>query len=566
MSDTLVNEGTGGVPPERRAGARQLLSSLVYLDIGADNGGIVVNVSEGGLAIQAVSPIENHSALKLRILPQGRQSRIETEARVAWLGQGHKQAGLCFLGMPADKRVQIQEWIQSAGVPSSCQVPRAAENENPPLPNATEPLAKQGRSAARTDKWHTILAELETSRAAQHAQTAPVETSARDSKELRGWVRITPPKPELVSGHSGRLSRSMPGSRITETPPESPTYQQSGPPAMIEKAYTIEAENHASANSDLRVVPDAGPVLVRSASQSSTVAPTSASSPEIPADLPSIAARPSSDLSSFSKEPQLTTENPSATRTNWGRIAALFIVLGTIFFTVGIGVGRWGRRTHPSTSATLEPTKAVPASKPSTKTGLENKPTEPSAAALKQRRRTKTPPARLIAKATARKRNNVPVATPPVVVAVEQNLQTVPEEIPPAPPLAKPLNSSPPPSPVPAIDQVAAESSRPAMIDGRVLRPTDRYNPCHLTYRVEPVYPLEAERQGIEGAVRIHQVIGPDGTVQSVKLLSGPPPLVPAALDAARYWRYLPALLNGKPIATEQDVEIDFRLPQSSKQ
>jgi TonB family protein len=564
MPDTLVNEGAGGVPPERRAAARQLLSTLVYLDIGSDNGGIVVNVSEGGLAIQAVSPIENDPALKLRILPQGRQSRIETEARIAWLGRGHKQAGLCFLGMPANLRAQIQEWIRSAGVPSACEVPRAAENENPLLPNATRPVGKQGRSAARPDKWRTVLAELETSSAAQRAQSAPAEISTRDSEQLRGWVRITPPRPELVSGYSERVSPSMPSSQFTETPPQSPTYQQSGPPAMIEKAHPIEAENHASTNSDLSVTPGARPVLVRPASQGSTVALASTSSPEIPLDQPSTAAPPNSDLSGFSKEFKLTMENPPATRTNWGRIAALFVVLAATFFMVGIGIGRWGRRTQPS--ATVEPEKEAPSSKPSRAASVEKKSTGPAAAAVEQQRRRKTPPARLIAKAAARKRNNVPVATPPVVVAVEQNLQTVLAELPPAPPLAKPLNNSPPPpSPAPAINQAATESSPPRMIDGRPLRPTDRFNPCHLTYRVEPVYPLEAERQGIQGAVRIHQVIGPDGTIQSMKLLSGPAQLAAAALDAARYWRYLPALLNGKPITTEQDVEIDFRLPQSSE-
>ena len=99
------------------------------------------------------------------------------------------------------------------------------------------------------------------------------------------------------------------------------------------------------------------------------------------------------------------------------------------------------------------------------------------------------------------------------------------------------------------------------MVDGRVLRPSDRFNPCHLTYRVEPEYPLEAQQQHIEGPVKIHLTIGADGSVQSARLVGGPAPLTSAAMDAAKYWRYMPALLNGEPVATEQDVEIDFRVP-----
>lgn len=95
-----------------------------------------------------------------------------------------------------------------------------------------------------------------------------------------------------------------------------------------------------------------------------------------------------------------------------------------------------------------------------------------------------------------------------------------------------------------------------------MLKPTDRYNSCYLTYRVEPEYPEVAKRQQIEGAVKIHQVIGANGSVQSVKLLSGPPLLAPAALEAAKYWRYYPALLNGQPVEAELDVEINFRLPR----
>jgi hypothetical protein len=38
--------------------------------------------------------------------------------------------------------------------------------------------------------------------------------------------------------------------------------------------------------------------------------------------------------------------------------------------------------------------------------------------------------------------------------------------------------------------------------------------------------------------------------------------LTSAALDAAQYWRYIPALRNGEPYETEQDISINFHLPQ----
>jgi TonB family protein len=89
-----------------------------------------------------------------------------------------------------------------------------------------------------------------------------------------------------------------------------------------------------------------------------------------------------------------------------------------------------------------------------------------------------------------------------------------------------------------------------------------RRNDCYLIYRVEPLYPREAKEQRIEGTVTIHLLIGADGRVRSLRELSGPGPLVPAALAAARDWRFIPALLNGVPVDAEQDVNIAFRLPR----
>ncbi|MGH9572167.1 MAG: TonB family protein [Candidatus Acidiferrales bacterium] len=85
-------------------------------------------------------------------------------------------------------------------------------------------------------------------------------------------------------------------------------------------------------------------------------------------------------------------------------------------------------------------------------------------------------------------------------------------------------------------------------------------DPSQLVYSVQPVYPLTAKQLHVEGDVELRIVVGTDGTVQSVGLVSGPPSLVMAAIDAARQFRYKPALLNGKPIETLQTIEMSFKL------
>lgn len=85
--------------------------------------------------------------------------------------------------------------------------------------------------------------------------------------------------------------------------------------------------------------------------------------------------------------------------------------------------------------------------------------------------------------------------------------------------------------------------------------------PSQLIRSVQPVYPPAARSQHIEGDVQLRLVIGKDGAVQSVGLISGLPSLAPAAIDAARQFVYKPALLNGQPIQTVQTVAISFKLP-----
>ncbi|HYA89823.1 MAG TPA: TonB family protein [archaeon] len=92
----------------------------------------------------------------------------------------------------------------------------------------------------------------------------------------------------------------------------------------------------------------------------------------------------------------------------------------------------------------------------------------------------------------------------------------------------------------------------------------DRVVSSSLLYRVEPLYPPEAEQKHIEGTVKLRAVIGRDGKVMGLGLLSGPQSLVPAAMKAAREWRFIPALLNGEPVESQTEITIEFHLPNGA--
>jgi TonB family protein len=81
-----------------------------------------------------------------------------------------------------------------------------------------------------------------------------------------------------------------------------------------------------------------------------------------------------------------------------------------------------------------------------------------------------------------------------------------------------------------------------------------------LRYQVRPEYPESAQRAGLQGTVVLDAIVGAEGTVRQVKVLSGPEALAAASADAVRWWRYEPYLVNGQPATVETTITVDFRL------
>jgi TonB family protein len=81
-----------------------------------------------------------------------------------------------------------------------------------------------------------------------------------------------------------------------------------------------------------------------------------------------------------------------------------------------------------------------------------------------------------------------------------------------------------------------------------------------LIKQVEPTYPPLARQTRISGTVRLHAIIGKDGAVQEVEVVSGHPLLLQAAMNAVKQWVYQPTLLDGKPVKVDTTVDVIFSL------
>jgi TonB family protein len=81
-----------------------------------------------------------------------------------------------------------------------------------------------------------------------------------------------------------------------------------------------------------------------------------------------------------------------------------------------------------------------------------------------------------------------------------------------------------------------------------------------LIKKVPPDYPDIAKQARVQGQVVMKAVIDKNGDIEDLTLVSGHPMLAPAALAAAKQWKYKPYLLNGQPVKVETQITVNFSL------
>jgi hypothetical protein len=96
--------------PRRRRQPRFPLHSLAYVRLEHSNGGIIRDLTESGIAVQAVSPLKPGEEVALHFDLFSPRVRINTRARVRW-AEENGQAGVSFEELPARLRVALRDWI-----------------------------------------------------------------------------------------------------------------------------------------------------------------------------------------------------------------------------------------------------------------------------------------------------------------------------------------------------------------------------------------------------------------------------------------------------------------------
>lgn len=81
-----------------------------------------------------------------------------------------------------------------------------------------------------------------------------------------------------------------------------------------------------------------------------------------------------------------------------------------------------------------------------------------------------------------------------------------------------------------------------------------------VSHSVKPDYPLLARQMRVQGSVILQAMIGRDGLIQDLRILSGPPILATAAEEAVRQWHFKPHFVGSEPVETRANITVNFTI------
>ena len=156
MADNPEKSSKTHPDKDRRLRARQRIHSLSYVKMGDSNGGIVLNISDGGISVQAAAALDPSEPVTLSLEIPRVRNRVEVKGEIAWLSPSKKEAGIRFIDLPESTLKQIQKWMEREASPEQF------EDETDPVGEPQEvPVAAAAVKAAVESAPMEATAEAE---------------------------------------------------------------------------------------------------------------------------------------------------------------------------------------------------------------------------------------------------------------------------------------------------------------------------------------------------------------------------------------------------------------------
>ena len=601
----------GGIPDarDRRSHSRQL-TTLNYITLGESNGGILLNISEDGLAFTAAEPLVGEFVPRLRFQLEEKADWIEASGRIVWLNDSKKGAGIQFLDISDADRGQIRRWIESKNLSEIQDAERTTrkirrETEVTPFPapkSNTRNIEKQyeilephlqrmfpsenvvGGEAARPAQSHQVEAFNKTQPA--RADYFPSEN------DVRREVPVAPdPQVEIrSSSREGRHTESqsesvahVPAAQTrfaqavqVETLAETETHQKETESAPLERAPLIE---HSESVPERR--PD-------STAHTNQFLPSGLTGRSV--RVPSFGYQ-STSSPIYEKQDDWTNWVDPAASTHRSKLG--FVVMGVLLvvaaFAIGLAFGHGSLegfidnireyvpdKYRQEPTANISAAESAPPAPKVEKTQTDTPPQADSDNSVNQPSETpatsspQTPSSQPVASRTDNKE------TPATAASSQTDTDSASETGKPAtgegdstPVLISvagsgsgPFRLTAPETAVSATSSVAVSSQAtilvPRGVGADAAQEAKRLQLGTLVFRVDPQYPKKIGRGEVE-IVKLLATVGENGQVTNVQQLSGSLPFATAAMSAIREWKYSPTLFDGRPVKTEEKITVAFR-------
>ncbi|GAC1429467.1 MAG: hypothetical protein NVS1B11_04580 [Terriglobales bacterium] len=162
LATKTVLEGENSTTDGRRSRYRYLVRSLAYVNLDHANGGIIRDLSEAGMAIQAVSPLRENQPVHLRFELLNPRVRLEVAGRITW-AEPSGQCGVEFLNIPHRSERLLRDWIFIQLLGNAQQLSSTASMfDVPPHKKVSQPAEDfpvRKSPKAQTPKTQTLTSE-----------------------------------------------------------------------------------------------------------------------------------------------------------------------------------------------------------------------------------------------------------------------------------------------------------------------------------------------------------------------------------------------------------------------
>jgi len=502
-----------------RAHARRRILPIGYVELGQENGGILLNLSEGGLAVRSPLPLVSREFTGIRFQAPKSQAWLTASGRIVWLSDSKKEGGIQFTELPGDARQQIHKWASA-----DSDLEDGGQSHPPSSHEGREPSGRILETPDRTGGKNPEPA------IARNARTQATQTQRELVPKLGQGVDSIKAEPPAQAFRFTDYSMfaAAPENQVAWAVPARRRKGRGGTALLV---LLVAALFFALGSTVGRGTLD-GLIAYLTSEADNRIAPAPKVTPPAPPD----AVAPEAD------------EKGSASAPDGDQASA------------AAGVN--------SASGPASNSQVAAAPVTETKDELPKGPTQPKDSLAEAGVSAANSAARgATARDTAERqprhstdnatlRNNREVDTGPGSVAAEHSILVNPPA-----PGGRPFYVNLPAETISASSAIAISAQRTLQVLPSTSGRSERVVIGTLKSHSDPFYPVEARKQRIEGSVKLRARVGRTGQILSVTPVSGPDLLTSASVAAVREWRYDPTFVESDPVETMADITIVFRLP-----